>query len=180
MIETAVMLYQEVYRYAFARVKEKEAAQEIAQNVMEAVIRKIERLEKEEALKQWVMSITTNKIRDYFRDLKASQNRGGEIPVSDSAFLEQVEDAEADVLAFLEEKEAGQNISAALFQMEAKYAEVIKAHVIYEKSFRQIAEESGIAYNTIKTRYRRGVVLLKTKYLEIEERSASQREKRDT
>ena len=47
LIETAVMLYQEVYRYAFARVKEKATAQEIAQNVMETVIRKIEGLEKE-------------------------------------------------------------------------------------------------------------------------------------
>lgn len=168
MIETAVMLYQEVYRYAFARVKEKAAAQEIAQNVMETVIRKIEGLEKEEALKQWVMSITTNKIRDYFRELKVSQKHMVQIVESDSAFWEQMEDMES-----------GKNIVAALYQMETKYAEVIKAHVIYEKSFQQIADESGIAYSTIKTRYRRGLFLLKEKYLEIEEGRAMQNDRYD-
>lgn len=179
MIETAVMLYQEVYRYAFARVKEKATAQEIAQNVMETVIRKIEGLEKEEALKQWVMSITTNKIRDYFRELKVSQKHMVQIVESDSAFWEQMEDMESDILELMEEKESGKNIVAALYQMETKYAEVIKAHVIYEKSFQQIADESGIAYSTIKTRYRRGPFLLKEKYLEIEEGRAMQNDRYD-
>ena len=102
-----------------------------------------------------------------------------QIVESDSAFWEQMEDMESDILELMEEKESGKNIVAALYQMETKYAEVIKAHVIYEKSFQQIADESGIAYSTIKTRYRRGLFLLKEKYLEIEEGRAMQNDRYD-
>ena len=68
--EKAILLYGQIYQYALAKVKEVEIAEEIAQTVMEVVIRKRNTLKHPEAFKRWVKVITTNKIRDHFRKLK--------------------------------------------------------------------------------------------------------------
>ena len=39
-IQAAVNLYDEIYRHAFSRVKDEEASREIAQNVIETVLKK--------------------------------------------------------------------------------------------------------------------------------------------
>ena len=169
LIHKSTLLYQEVYQYAFSRVKERDAAQDIAQSVMETVIRKMDTLEKEAALKQWILAITTNKIRDHFRELKKVQTRRAtEMEPEDLEDL--VQDAEEDILELLTRQEAKKNLIAALLELDEMYREVIKQHAIYEKTFREIAKESGVNCNTIRTRYGRGIVLLKEKFRDIEER----------
>lgn len=59
--EKAILLYGQIYQYALAKVKEVEIAEEIAQTVMEVVIRKRNTLKHPEAFKRWVKVITTNK-----------------------------------------------------------------------------------------------------------------------
>ena len=172
-IQAAVNLYDEIYRHAFSRVKDEEASREIAQNVIETVLKKIDDLKKEEALKQWVMSITATAIKDHFRELSRLQKRRAENRTEDGDVWEQIEDVEADLLTMMENKEDRQNIIAALFQLDKKYREVIKDHVVLEKSFQQIAGERGIPYNTVKTRYQRGIRMLKEKFLELQERGIS-------
>lgn len=172
-IQAAVNLYNEIYLHAFSRVKDEEASREIAQNVIETVLKKIDDLKKEEALKQWVMSITATAIKDHFRELSLLQKRQAENRTEDGDVWEQIEDVEADLLTMMENKEDRQNIIAALFQLDKKYREVIKDHVVLEKSFQQIVGERGIPYNTVKTRYQRGIRMLKEKFLELQERGTN-------
>ncbi len=172
-IQAAVNLYDEIYLHAFSRVKDEEASREIAQKVMETVLKKIDDLKKEEALKQWVMSITATAIKDHFRELSLLQKRRAENRKEDGDVWEQIEDVEADLVTMMENKEDRQNIIAALFQLDKKYREVIKDHVVLEKSFQQIAGERGIPYNTVKTRYQRGIRMLKEKFLELQERGTN-------
>lgn len=73
LIQKSTDLYNTVYLFALSRVKNREAAQDIAQTVMETVIRKLDTLKDETAAASWVKAITKNKIQDYFRELKRRQ-----------------------------------------------------------------------------------------------------------
>ena len=101
--EKAILLYGQIYQYALAKVKEVEIAEEIAQTVMEVVIRKRNTLKHPEAFKRWVKVITTNKIRDHFRKLK--RERAIYIWETDTTeWIADIQDEEADILAHLQER----------------------------------------------------------------------------
>lgn len=66
LVEKATRLYKDIYRFAYSRTKDYEAAQDIAQTVMEAAISKIDSLRNPQVLKQWIMQITANEINGFF------------------------------------------------------------------------------------------------------------------
>ena len=118
--EKAILLYGQIYQYALAKVKEVEIAEEIAQTVMEVVIRKRNTLKHPEAFKRWVKVITTNKIRDHFRKLK--RERAIYIWETDTTeWIADIQDEEADILAHLQEREEVQSVLAALMGLDEKY-----------------------------------------------------------
>ena len=157
--EEAISLYSSVYQYALAKVKEREVAQEIAQTVMEVVIRKRHTLKRQEALKKWVKVIATNKINDHFRRLKRERERY--VWEEDRTLITEIQDEEEDILEQLQKQEDVRDVLTALLELDEKYQTVLKLHLIYEKSISEIAEECNQSYHTIKTRYRRGMTLLR-------------------
>ncbi|MCB6993893.1 RNA polymerase sigma factor [bacterium 210820-DFI.6.37] len=157
--EEAISLYSSVYQYALAKVKERDVAQEIAQTVMEVVIRKRHTLKHPEALKKWVKVITNNKIKDHFRRLKRERERY--VWEEDRTLITEIQDEEADILEHLQKQEEVRDVLTALLKLDEKYQTVLKLHLIYEKSISEIAGECNQSYHTIKTRYRRGMILLR-------------------
>lgn len=168
LMQKATLLYDEVYRFAFSRVKDRDAAQDIAQTVMETAMIKIDAIRDETALKQWIMTITFNKIQNHFRILKEEQGRSVR-DFDDQAVIEQISDDEADILKNLTVQESRKNAITALLRIDKKYSDVIKQHIIYGDTFRVVAEKPGINYNTAKTRYLRGIPILREEFLKIEE-----------
>lgn len=158
--EESILLYESIYQYALAKVKEREVAQEIAQTVMEVVIRKRNTLKHPGALKKWVKVIATNKINDYYRRLKRERERYV-WEEEDRNLIIEVQDEEADIQEHLQRQEEVRDVFAALLKLDEKYQTVLKSHLIYEKPISEIAAECNQSYDTIKTRYRRGIVLLR-------------------
>ncbi len=158
--EELILLYGSIYQYALAKVKEREAAQDIAQTVMEVAIRKKNTLKHEKALKKWVKVIATNKINDHFRRLNRERQRYVWEEEDRNLILE-VQEEEADILEHLQRQEEVRDVLAALLELDEKYQTVLKLHLIYEKSISEIAAECNRSYDTIKTRYRRGLILLR-------------------
>ena len=54
LIQKSTDLYNTVYRFALSRVKNREAAQDIAQTVMETVIKRLDTLKDESSLESWI------------------------------------------------------------------------------------------------------------------------------
>lgn len=165
LTEKAVKLYDSVFVFAFSRLKDREAACDIAQTVMEKAIKQMETLRNTDALKSWIMQITNNEINSYYRRLQKEQS----YDVPDLEDLHEVIDIEADILNQLLKKEEKGNAIKALLSLDKKYQEILRLHIIYEWSHKAIAEELGINYGTVKTRYVRGVKLLKKAFDEYEE-----------
>lgn len=158
--EESRLLYKTIYQYALAKVKEREAAQDIAQTVMEMVIRKRHTLKHEKALKKWAKVITANKIKDHFRRLNRERERYV-WEEDDRDLILEVQDEEADILEHLQRQEEVRDVLAALLELDEKYQTVLKLHLIYEKPISEIAAECNRSYDTIKSRYRRGIRLLR-------------------
>ena len=177
--EKAILLYGQIYQYALAKVKEVEIAEEIAQTVMEVVIRKRNTLKHPEAFKRWVKVITINKIRDHFRKLK--RERTIYIWETDTAeWIADIQDEEADILAHLQEREEVRSVLAALMRLDEKYQTVLILHLIYEKTIPEIAAEFQMSYDTVKTRYRRGIQLLRERCCQKAERRGKDEEQKYT
>lgn len=163
--EKAVKLYDSVFVFAFSRLKDKDAACDIAQTVMEKSIKQVETLKNSDALKSWIMQITNNEINSYYRRTQREQLY--DVSVLDD--LHEVIDTEADLLNQLLKKEEKGNVIKALLSLDKKYQEILRLHIIYEWPHKAIAEDLGINYGTVKTRYVRGIKLLKKAFEEYEE-----------
>lgn len=166
--EQAVLLYDGVIKFVYARTKDREATFDIGQNVMEVAVSKIEKLRRADSLKSWLMKITANQIHDYFRKMKFEQSHTVPKTEEDEAFPE-VEDIKADILEHLIDGESKDNAIKAMFRLDSKYQEVILYHVICEWPLIKIAEKRNMNYNTVRIRYTRGIKKLKELFLEIEE-----------
>lgn len=168
LIEKATLLYGEVYRITFLKTKDAQGSQDIAQDVMRIVISKIHTLKNPDALKSWIMKITENEIKAYFKE--QTQYRKYEIAAGQEhdKLIEQIEDLEEDILQKLSAAESQRNIIKALLQLEEKYQQVIREHIIYELTFDEVANKRNINRNTVRTRYFKGIKLLKAEFEKIE------------
>lgn len=170
LIEKAVRLHEEVFKFAFRKTKDREAAQDIAQTVMKISIAKIHTLRDPEALKSWVKQITANQIKEYFKELEVYRKHMVTIPlVEEQALMEELCDTEADILQNMESAEARHNIIKALLRLDPKYQEILRDHLVYEIPLNQVAEKRDINYNTVRTRYQRGLQQLKEEFDRLEE-----------
>ncbi|MCI8485446.1 MAG: RNA polymerase sigma factor [Lachnospiraceae bacterium] len=167
LTKIAVLLYDEVMKFAYAQTKDREAACDIAQNVMEIAISRIDTLRNRNTMKQWIMRITGNEIRNYFRMMHFEQSHTVPKPETEEGFPE-LRDVKADILGNLVDRESGQTVMKALHMLEEPYREIIRYHVIYEWPLTAVAEHLGINYNTVKTRYIRGIKKLKELFLMLE------------
>lgn len=168
LIEKATLLYKEVYKVSFFKIKDAQVAQDIAQDVLEIAIHKIDTLRDPEALKAWVMKITENEIKGYFKKLEKYRSHENVWGLENDLLFSQIEDTEGDILAGLTAKESRHNVVKALLQLESKYQEVIREHLIYEWTLDEIAEKKSINPNTVRSRYFRGIKLLKDAFERIE------------
>lgn len=171
LIQKSTDLYNTVYRFALSRVKNREAAQDIAQTVMETVIKRLDTLKDESSLESWIKAITQNKIQDYFRELKRRQEWTIQDPRDEDVTL-QIQDEEADILDILTSREANHHLAAAVIRLSELHRRIIVHYIIYGESLTSIAENLQMNYHTVKSHYRRGIAALREEFLKLQEDNA--------
>lgn len=167
LIQRFMKLYNSVYRFALSRVKEHEAAQDIAQMTMESAIKNMDTLKDEAALESWVKAIAHSKIQDYFRELK-KYREWTVTNTEDEDDLSQAADEEADILQILTDQEAKNNMAAAVTSLDQLHQTIIIRHVIYGETLAAVAKRLQLNYHTVKSHYRRGIAALREEFLKRE------------
>lgn len=166
-------LHKDVFYFSLSKVQDEEAAGDIAQNVMEKALLHMDSLKKRSSLKAWVMQITVNEIRLYYRSL--AQYRSLFYAAEETHTEEQknelqiINSMEADILENLVTKEQKLNLMEAMAGLDEKYQSVIQMKALNEMSLVKAAEVLGINVNTARTRYARGLKLLKEAYIRLEQ-----------
>ena len=160
-------IYSFIYRY----VENAQDAEDATQEVFVKVWKHLEKFDQSKSFKTWIFSIAKNTAIDFLKKKKAIpfsefSARGG------SAFGGENEDGGniiADTFAdtaklpqeIFERKEIVQMLELTIAELSPKYRAVLSLRYNNDFNFREIAETLGEPINTVKSRYRRALIMLK-------------------
>ena len=156
-----------MYRFLTRMTNDAAVAEDLAQETFLKVWRHINRFDVTKPFTTWLYTIAKNTVLDYFKKKRA-------IPFSDidgemqdgESFAETLEDESPLVSVLLERAEAGEEVMTALAALPPTQRMAILLHDAEDLTFQEISEVSGEKLDTVKSRYRRGVLALKKKFLQ--------------
>lgn len=132
-------VYIDLYRYAYWRCRDRLLAEELVQETLMRVWRRIDQLREADSAKAWVFTIFRREHARHFERERPEFTSAGEL---DEYNTPAVEANPIDDLAMRE----------ALAQVEAKYAEPLVLQVLGGFSCAEIAEISGLSETAVMTR----------------------------
>lgn len=149
-----------VYTVAFRYVRNAEDAEDIVQDVFVNVMRNIKRFDVERAFKPWILQIARNRSLDW---LKAKR------PVAfsrvqeddDGRWLEELPDRSISPSEIAANNMDAKLVAEAVKSLPAPYRSVVSLRYLKQLTFREIGEELGEVLDTVKTRHRRALAMLK-------------------
>ncbi|PIT94034.1 hypothetical protein COU00_01055 [Candidatus Falkowbacteria bacterium CG10_big_fil_rev_8_21_14_0_10_43_11] len=150
-----------IYRLAFRYAQNSDDAEDIAQETFVKVWRHLKKFDQTKKFKSWLYQIAKNTGLDWLKKKRAiSFSEWEKINNQDLGIENFIDEADApDVLA--DKKLLANKLSTAAKQLPKKYAEVVSLRHNQELNFREIAQSLREPLNTVKSRYRRALVLLK-------------------
>ncbi|WP_308011352.1 MULTISPECIES: sigma-70 family RNA polymerase sigma factor [Clostridium] len=160
-IERLINCYgDDVLRVAFLYVKDRNKAEDVFQEVFIKVFKKYDSFKGNSSEKTWIMKITINVCKDYFKSFwikRVLLNSHGDY---DREICNEQYDAESlddTIIKSIESRE----LLHQVMNLSIKYKEVIILYYYEEFNTREISEMLKIPEGTIRTRLFRGRELLK-------------------
>jgi len=162
---------EKLMNYIRKRVPDRPEAEDILQDVFYQLTVGFRDLDRIENLTAWLYRVTNNRIIDRFRKKKTERINhtertvnGKQSPVSLAEILPALgstpEDEEIKELIWEE-------IEEVLGELPAEQREVFVAHEFDDKSFKEISESTGIPVNTLLSRKRYAVLVLRSRLEEL-------------
>ena len=159
-IEQALQLYQDsVFKAAFYVCKNREDAEDVAQETFLAYCREHRDFESDEHVRAWLLRVAINKAKN----LKASfwHRRRENVP----DFTEWLSVRESDTQPLPDEEDL--MLIQAVMELPEKCRMIVHLFYYEEYSVKEIAEILVINENTVKSQLHRGRTLLKSKLKEM-------------
>lgn len=141
-----------IYHLAYLYVKDKESAEEIAQDVFINFDKKRDQFRGEAQLKTYLTRMTINRAHDEIRKMKRKVVLESLLP-----FLKSAPSAESKIV----QEEIGNSVRHAVFALPIHYREIIILHYYEDFSVIEITNLLQLSENTIRTRLRRAKQQLK-------------------
>jgi RNA polymerase sigma-70 factor, ECF subfamily len=150
------MIYTELHTslltYIKSKIRSKEDAEDILQNVFIKISGNIDSLKDEKKLKNWIFGITRNVIVDYYRSKAARRS---------NTLDESMEDFLPEENSTDNTKGLDQCLGAMIAQLPDDYRTIILESEIKGISQKELAEKYRLAYPTLRSRVQRGRERLK-------------------
>lgn len=139
-----------VMRYAAARLGEREAAEDITQEVFVAVVQSIGRLRdtSRPAIEGWLLRITAHKVADRIRRLRRERR------------LQPQRDSVADAGEVALTRLTASEMRVALERLSAEQREVIIRRFLLDESLDHVAQTTGRSLSAVKAMQRRALASL--------------------
>ena len=154
-----------------ARVPEEEDAEDILQDVFFQLVETYRLMKPVEQLSAWLFTVARNKITDLFRKKKPQaisrlkvSRRDEDTPLLLTEILPDLSGGPENEFTrhiILEE------LAAALADLPREQREVFVWHEMEGRSFNEIAEETGVALNTLLSRKRYAVLFLRERLKQL-------------
>lgn len=147
-------LHQELQKFIFFKVKNKQISEDILQNVFLKIQLNVHNLKDSSKLTSWVYQITRNTILDHFRK-------------DNNLFsLESIDIVDADNDENF--SKLSDCINSKINNLPNKYKEALLLTILKDFSQIELAEYLGISYSGAKSRVQRGKEKVKTLVLNCE------------
>lgn len=151
------------------RVSSTEEAEDILQDVFYQFVAGFDTIESLDRVTSWLFSVARNKIIDRYRrdasrpqraELATLASQDDDAPLSLQEILPDLGNTPED--AYLREV-IWEAIMEALEELPADQREIFILNEMQERSFRDIAEETGVSINTLLSRKRYAILALRKK-----------------
>lgn len=138
--------WQRVRALAYRLVRNREAAEDLAQETFVRLLKAIDRYRHPEPVWPWLSTITRNLCRDFGR--RASRRR--ELPAHEAAG--ELVAPGPDPTEILEDRAERDRVWQALQRLSPKHQEVLTLRFYEQLTLREIAGRCGIPLGTVKSR----------------------------
>ena len=147
-----------IYGFTYKNVGSVTDAEDITQEVFVKVWKNIKKFDQEKNFKPWLFQIAKNTSIDFLRKKKSIpfsrfENEQGQNPLIDNMV--------APPASLIEKLSDKQTVATAMGGLSEKEQKLVNLRNIEGLSFREIAEKLKESINTIKSRYRRALLILK-------------------
>jgi len=150
-------IYGFVYRY----VANRSDAEDITQETFVRMWRNLKKFDRQKNFKTWIFTIAKNAAIDFFRKKKAIPFSEFNNEKGENVILDTLEDPAFLPDEILERKDTSNLITSAVEKLSSSNQLLISLRYNNQFTFREIAEFLGEPINTVKSRSRRAVMVLK-------------------
>lgn len=150
-----------MYRFVYGYAGDTQMAQDITQEVFVKVFKNIKKVDKNKNFKSWIYTIAKNTALDFLKKKKSIPFSQFETFEGKNYLTEKIADHELLPDKISESLESKKQFLTAIEKLSFKYQQVLTLYYYKELNFREIAEFLREPINTIKSKHRRGVMLLK-------------------
>jgi len=150
-----------IYSFTFRFVRDSQEAEDITQEVFIKVWRNLKKFDQNKSFKTWIFHIAKNTSLDFFKKKKTIpfSNFGKE--EGKNTFTEMLTDTTPLPNELFERAGVAEILNSAMEKLSLKYRMVLFLRYNDHFNFREIAETLGEPLNTVKSRHRRALILLK-------------------
>lgn len=147
--------FRQIYAFIYKYAGGTKDAEDIAQETFLKVWRNLKKFDKTKSFKTWIFSIAKNTAIDFLRKKK-------DVLLSEA---ETLTDPALSPMKLSERTEKFRGLALAVGRLPQKYSEIISLRYDDGFSFTEIARFLGRKLNTVKSRHRRGILMLKSAFL---------------
>jgi len=144
--------HNSLFSFVRSKIKSKEDAEDILQNVFIKISANVNRLTDEEKLQSWIFTITRNAIIDYYRTNTSKRS----VSIGPDQEEDMLDEIQTDPTKGLD-----QCISAMINLLPEEYKSIIVDSELNGIKQKDMAEKYGMAYPTMRSRVQRGRERLK-------------------
>jgi RNA polymerase sigma-70 factor (ECF subfamily) len=158
-------IYSFVYRY----IGNEQETEDITQEVFVKTWLNLKKFDRNRSFKTWIFSIAKNASLDFLKKKKAILFSEFEKEDGGNVIIDSLADPSPLPQEILEKSDMAKILNVALEKLPPSYRMVLFLHYNDHFTFREIAEIFGEPLNTIKSRHRRAILILR-KMLKVEDK----------
>ena len=144
--------HSELFGYVKSKVRSREDAEDILQNVFVKISSSIDKLDEDVKIKNWIFTVTRNTIIDYYR-LNTNRKK--------LAMSDELNEDIAEVVELDQTKGLDQCMGSMIGLLPDEYRDIIVESEIKGIKQKDLAEKYGIAYPSMRSKVQRGRERLK-------------------
>lgn len=156
-----------VYGFVHRHTNNPQEAEDITQEVFIRMWRNIRKFNRKKSFKTWIFSITKNASIDFLRKKKAIAFSEFENEKGRNIILEKIAVVCEPLEEIISNKILSESLSSVSENLSSRTRTIFNYRYHKNLTFREIADILGESINTVKSRYRRGVIEIKRLVIKI-------------